>query len=374
MKIFKFISTSKKYVLHTSIFLLLAMLNTRVASAYDNSVFPPFEASKVGREINWISIHPDGERWLISECMDPDDSKGFRCDLFLYNFKTKEYQKYDLPPGYLYLYAKFSPRGSLIVAVRRPLHGDYGYDAEIKSFKNSEIFTMKLDGTAIKVMPNLSGHMKLPSMSEDETKIVYWQSATVRPPGNRTIFGHFDVHEYDIATAKEKMFAGPYRFFEARGLEYISKDQVVATAYGPSQYAPDIGKYSDQFNSSEIYIFERGEIDLPAPLYVDVEHAVDITMDKTGRVFVLATDKNDGISIFRMSNEPRHWRIPKLVPGGITRLIVSPTGQYIAFIYPLRTSRSQPPSNNVGIFDLNEARWLPVSLPPTTSAVSISHQ
>lgn len=355
------------------IFLLLILLNIRLAAAYDNSVFPPFEVAKDGRGINQISIHPDGERWLISECTDLDDAKRLRCNLFLFNFKTKDYKKYNLPPDYLYTDAKFSPRGNLIVAIRRPVYRSSEYDEKINSFKNSEVFTIKPDGTEFKVLPNLRGHIKLPSLSDDETKIVYWHSTITRPPGYRTAFYYFDVHEYDLATTTEKIFAGPYGFYEARGLSYVDKDHVIVTAYGPSQYAHDISKFSDQFNSSDIYIFERGQIDLPAPLYTEVEHAVDVTLNQAGHAFLMATDRSDGISLFRFNPKPTHWRIPNLMPGGIGGLIASPPGQYIVFTYTLRRSRIQPPGNSVGVFDLNEERWIPVSLPPTSSAVPISH-
>ncbi len=374
MKLLNFFLISYGNLRCVLLWLLFSLMDFQPSFAYDNGIFPPFEIDKIGRGYNSVSIHLDGEQWLISECIRIESYRPLDCQLFLHNLRSKRYQRYQLPSDYIYTDAQFSPSGRLIVGVRRPVPKADTYEELVRTFGNSEIFTMRLDGTHLKVYSDLKGHLKMPTLSEDETKLVYWKSSELRSAGEKTTFAHFDVYEFDLATGREQLFAGPFRFFEVRGLQYLNKDRIILTAYGPSQYAAQIGKYRKRFNSSEIYLISRGESNLPDPSYTEIENASDATLDKTKNLYFLGMHKQHGISIFRFDQHPAYWRIPPLVPGGISALIAAPDGQYIGFIYPVNPARASNPTNSLGIFDLREERWIPLHLPPSSAAELISAQ
>ncbi len=348
--------------------ILLNGMPIRTAVAYDNASSPPFAADKVGRAYNAVSIHRDGEQWLISECLRAENTKPLDCQLFVYKIRSNRYQRFQLPIEYIYTDAKFSPSGRWIVGVRRPQPKADTYDELIRTFGNSEIFMMKLDGSSFNIPAVPKGHLKLPSLSEDDTKFVYWKSSKKRSAKEKTTFADFDVYEFDLMKGIDELFAGSFHFFLVRGLQYVGHDKVVISAYGPSQYAEQIGKYRERFNSSEVYFINRGQKDLPDPLFTEISGASDITVDLAKNFYLLGTHRQHGLSIFRFSSQPAHWRIPRLVPGGISALFAAPGGRHIGFVYPVNSARSGNPTNSLGIFDLSEEQWVPVYLPSPESA------
>ncbi len=360
---------------HYLIFLVVALLvvsRSHVAIAYDNSVFPPFDMDKVGRGYNWVSIHPDGEQWLISEYLNFKNGERLDCRLFLYNIRTNRYQQYALPRDYIYTNAQFSPSGRLSVAVRSPVaQQSDSAKGTPRSLGESEIITMKVDATEFQVHSIAKGRLKMPTLSNDETRIAYWRASKVRPENAKTLFGGYDLYEHDLQTGTSKLFAGPFNFFLANRIQYLNKDRVLVTAYGPSAYAANYSEYRARFNSSEIYQLNRGGETLPDPVYTDVSNAADAATDQAQTTYVLGMHSKHGISIFRVNRDPAHWRIPYLVPGGISALIPSPDGRYIGFVYPVQLAQSGNPGNGLGIFDLVKESWRPLSLPPPETAMLI---
>ncbi len=352
---------------------MLMMSMLRPSLAYDNSMFPPFEMDKVGRGFNQISIHPDGERWLISECTDRIDPSKQSCYLFLYNYQTQAYYRYDLDPGYQYTDAQFSPSGRWIVSVRTRLPQADSYEEFIRTYLQSELLLFRTDGTDFRILPAPKGRIKLPAISPDEAKIAYWVSGRVRPAGAKTTFAEFDIHEFDLASEKDSLFAGPYRFFLVQSLQFKTANTLVASAYGPTAFASDMGAYREKFGSSEIYLIERGAHDFPVPAFSSIPSATSPTITSDGRVYLLGAPRPHGISIVEVSNqsELKRWRIPRLSDQSITSITVAPTGAYIVFVYPITPIRSTTPKNNLGVFDLLLERWIPVSIPPPDSARSM---
>jgi hypothetical protein len=130
-----------------------------------------FTLAKNGRDFDKVSIHPNSEDWLFIECSHELNPAG-DCYVLRYSLKTQQLQRYQLPDGYLYSYASFSPQGHYIVASRAPKHD--GSEAQIQqSIENAEIVVMRSDGTDFRVLPLAKGRKLAPFMSQDETKIAY---------------------------------------------------------------------------------------------------------------------------------------------------------------------------------------------------------
>ncbi|HEX2530276.1 MAG TPA: hypothetical protein VHK70_02265, partial [Burkholderiaceae bacterium] len=207
---------------------LISVTNSNVAA-------PTFVLEKNGRDFDKISIHPNSEDWLFTECSRDLNPHG-DCHLLRYNINTKQLQRYLLPDGYLYGYASFSPRGNFIVMNRSPKHD--GSEAGIRqSRENGEIAMMRSDGADFRVLPIPKGRNIAPVMSKDETRIAYWRNSDVPQPSGRTAgFGDFDIREYDLRTHKDSLFAGPFHFYEGGNSQYLSDDEIMINSYGPRQH------------------------------------------------------------------------------------------------------------------------------------------
>lgn len=328
----------------------------------DNSVTPVFEADKQGRVYASVSIHPDGERWIVSECVKTPIDGQSRCDLFLYNIRTRRYQRFQLSSAYSYTGAKFSPSGRWVVAVRRPIPRSDTYEDQLQSFKESEILMMRPDGRDFRICAIPKGHLKFPSLSHDELKIAYWESAATRRPSAKTTFASFDVHEHDLQNGTSTLFAGTHRFFQVDGLNYLNNHQLLISAFGPAAEATDMYEYLSKFNFSEVYLLERGQSRLPDPIYTTPKHARVATLDQSQSIYLIGEHKKFGRSLFRFNQQPAHWRIPGFIPGVIGALIASPNGAYVAFIYPVNLSRVGDPTKGLGIFDLSTEQWISINL------------
>lgn len=345
--------------------LALLMVATLARSANDNTPSSPLGPNAIGRVFNHISIHPDGEHWLIDECTDRFNPPQLSCYLFLYNRTNQSYQRYDLDAGYEYADAQFSPTGKWIVAIRRKIPKSSAYEEQLRSFIESELVLLRTDGSEVRVLSTLKGRIKSPVMSPDESRIAYWVSGRVRPYGERTTFMNFDIHELDLTSGTVSLFAGPYRFYEAYSLQYKSPDVIVANTFGPTAFIGFMGPYSDKYGSSRIYCFERGERKFPIPAYRTIESATSPTIAKNGRTYLLGQPRKHGQSIIEADDESegRYWLVPQWSDQGIAGLRVSPDSSYIVFTYLTTPSRSSAPKNNLGVFDLSREIWLPASIP-----------
>jgi Tol biopolymer transport system component len=333
---------------------------------------PQFTLEKYGRDFDRISIHPNSEEWLFTECSRELNPEG-DCHLLRYNINRKQLQRYILPDGYLYSYASFSPQGNFIVISRSPKHD--GSDEKIQqSFENGEIVMMRSDGTDFKVLPIPKGRNLAPVMSKDETKIAYWKISSQRTPGGGRGWGDFDMHEYDLKTKQDTLFAGPFHFVSGGNSQYVSENEIMINSYGPRKYAQSMTDYQKKFNSSEVYILKRGAIDMPSPTFTEVELARQPSTDREGNIY-LDGQKMPGVgsALFRMapSGEITIWRQPYLGDVGPQHPVVSPNGLYIAFIYSADGTRWAEKKRAMGMLDTVSSKWIPVSIPLLQASVQL---
>ncbi len=353
-------------------FLAIALICGPVI-AYDNRALPKFEIDTAGRHLNGVKIHPDGDRWLISECTDPAAPTRFTCNLFLYNRRSKAYQRYDLPSDYMYVDAQFSPSGQWVVAVRTRISQTQSREEKLQNYTTSEIVMFRVDGTGFRILPIPKGQIKNPAMSPDERKVAFWVSDRIRPHREKTVFMHFDIHEFDLKDKKDTLFTGPHQFFLADGLQYKTQNEIIAGAYGPSAFASDMNVYQKEFGSSEIYSFRRGEKIYAKPIFSTIPSARSPGISANGRTYLIGQPKPHGMSIIETNGESitRYWRVPPIGENGIDNITASPDGSYIVFLYSTTPIRSNSPKHGLGIFDLSTERWIPARLPPLNAAASL---
>lgn len=350
-------------------FMSLAQVNT----GEKNSLIPPFMLEKNGRDFDKISVHPNNEEWLFTECSNEINKEG-ECYVLKFNTKTKQFIRYGLPENYLYSYASFSPKGNYIIMSRSPKH-DGTEEKMRQSFDNGQIAIMRADGTDFKVIPIPNGHNLSPIMSPDETKITYWRSSSQRPPGSKSRLVDFDMREYDLITKQDALFAGPFHFFEAGNSQYISEDEILISSYGPRKYAQSMGEYQNKFNGSQVYKLKRGAVDVPDPSLVDVEHARSPSIDRAGNIYLDGQRMpRPGSALFRksLSGEVSLWTLPYLGPHGIRHLTVSPNGEYMLFVYVAEGADFYDKKNAIGQLNTLTGEWLPVNLPPVRSSMLIT--
>lgn len=346
------------------------------AASYDNSRPPPFEMEKEKRGFSWLSIHPDGERWLITECTDRLGQPLGSCYLFLYNRQTQLYQRYDLDPHYMYADGQFSPSGDTIVAVRRPRPTEITHEEKNRVYVNAEILLMDVDGSNLRVLPIPQGFVKQPAMSPDGSKVAYWRAAKARRPGAKTWLTDFDLWEFDLVSGENRLFAGEHRFFLANGVQYASNDEVLANAEYPATTPITIFEYVKKYGSNKIYFLKRGVNELPPPAFSGAKSVYSAALGANKRVYLLGALPTHGNSIIEMEGDrvKQYWRVPHLSDTGISSLFGSTGAAYLLFSYSSVPIRAPSPATGIGMFDLRQERWLPVSLPMPELAAPLTHE
>lgn len=330
---------------------------------------PRFTLEKNGRDFDRISIHPNSEEWLFTECSRALNPEG-DCHLLRYNINSQQLQRYILPDGYLYGYASFSPQGNHIVISRSPKHD--GSEEKIQqSFENGEIVMMRSDGTDFRVLAIPKGRNLAPVMSKDETKIAYWKISSQRSPGGGRGWGDFDVREYDLKTKQDNLFAGPFHFVSGGNSQYLTENEIMINSYGPRKYAQSMSAYHKKFNSSEVYILTRGAVDMPTPSFIEVTHAVNSSSDGAGNIHLDGLHPNGGMALLRVSSAGviTPWQRPVL--GALRHAIVAPNGQYISFIYSAEGTQWAEKKSAIGMLDTVNSKWIPVSIPPLKSSAQL---
>lgn len=357
------------------IFIVMIAWGISPALAYDNNVFPEFQIAKEDRRFSWISIHPDNARWLITECTDRIEPPTDKCYLFIYNIKTKEYRRLDLPAEYSYLQGEFSPSGRQIAAVRVPVPRNESYEEMEKSAMNADLLLMRTDGDQVRKAGIPKGILGALAWSPDETKVAYWSAAMIRPKGSKSFRADFDLHEYDLQTEVNRLFSGEFHFFLVGRLQYRNADQIVANASGPLRAKKSTFAEEKKFKFSRVYCFEREVTHLQDPCYSLVPHAAHPALDTKGNLYLQGQDEQHGLSLYKLSadREMQHWTIPRIENIGITFQSVSPSGDHLGFIYSVGGFSRRGYQSSLGYFDFSTERWIPLSLPKPESAAISSH-
>lgn len=360
--------TLAKIKFNGTVFLLLigviGMNKVHGKSSEVDSPTPQFTLEKNGRDFDRISIHPNSEDWLFTECSRELNPEG-DCYVLRYNLTTKRLQRYALPDGYLYGYASFSPQGHYIVMSRTPKND--GSEEKIRqSLENAEIVMMRSDGTNFSVLPIVKGRKLAPFMSKDETKIAYWRPGVLRPPSSKSMSADFDVCEYDLKSQSDFLFAGPYHFFGGGNAQYTSEDEILLSAYGPGKYAQSMSEYQKKYNGSEVYKLKRKSTNLPIPSFTEVEHARNPSVDKVGNVYLTGQPPSLGSSFSRISpsGEIYYWQEPvNLALSGFRHILAAQNGHYIAFIYVSEGTQYRDQKSAFGRLDTGNSQWTPVAIP-----------
>ncbi len=361
-----------QYFLPGLLALALLLFGRVTLAATDSESLSIEKPKQIERLYNHVSIHPNGEQWLIDECTERINPPHHSCYLFIYKRSDQSYKRYDLDPAYSYTDARFSPTGKFIVAVRRKTSRDKSYEARLKEYTESELVVLRIDGSDIRVLPTPKGRVKSPVMSPDESKIAYWISGRTRPPGEKTIFMDFDIREFDLASGRDALFTGPYRFFEAHTLHYKTADILIANAYAPLAFVTSMGPYRNKYGSSSIYFFERGEHKFPVPAYSAMPSATSPSAAKDGRIYLRGSPKESGQSLIETADEieVRRWPVPQWSDQGILSVAVSPDATHVVFTYLTSPVGSSAPQNNLGLFDIALERWHRLNIPlPETALV-----
>ena len=346
----------------------LSLFTATTAGAYDNTRYPPFEASFIGRGFQNISIHPNGDEWLISEYSDAFTPYA-NCALLIYSLRDHSYKRLDLPTNYDYVGANFSPSGEQIVFVRQP-PSKKGDHADVKnSYANGEIVIMNRDGSGYRVLPIPRNRILFPILSPSGEKLAYLVASSDKPLARGMNMAFFEIWEFDFKSGEHQLFAGPINFYHAAVINYLSESEIIAGAIFPEHTGtverPD---FLGQYQASEIFRIKRGMRFAPEPSYYDLPYARIPTTDLQRNVFYQSAPANIGFSLVRRDTSGNIvvWREPLIKTASISRYAAAPSGDYVAFIYRGPALRSKLGTSGLGYFDLKTEKWIPV-VPPVVA-------
>ncbi len=360
---FQFHARTTEFVKRFGIILISLALITK-AAAFDTSSLPPFELEKEKRQFKSLSIHPDGERWLITECTDRVHPPRNNCYLFLHNLRTKQYQRYELSEDYIYDEAEFSPSGQYIVGRRTPYFDAVSFKEFEKILHETQIFKMRVDGSDFRVLPVPKGMVSRPRMSPDETRVAFWLAAKLSQATGKTLKADYELYELDLPSGDSHLFAGPLRLGFVGSFGYRDNNHIVAQAFGSMTSEKFDFDYQKRVNFNEVYCFNRGQTEHSDPCVTNMRFASMPTLNQSGDLYVLGADKKLGLSVFEiLPNKSSHrlWQLPSQTKGRLANLVAAPDGSYLGFIYPTDTPKDS--NFGLGILDLTQERWVSVPVP-----------
>ena len=351
----------------------ISIFTASTVTAYDNSRFPPFDYARAGRGFEKISIHPNGDEWLISEFTDVFSAykNGY---LLIYNLRNHSYQRLDLPANYSYLEASFSSTGEEIVFVRQPPSKKGDHDDVMNSYARGEIVIMNRDGSNYRVLPVPPNRIVCPTLSPSGTKLAYLVAKSDKPPGRGIFMAYYDIWEFDLNSGENKLFAGPMNFFHAAVISYLSESEIITGAIFPEHTGTDNRPdYLGQYQGSEIFRIKRGMQQAPEPSYYDLAYAKFPTIDFHGNVFYQAESAKTGISLVskNVSGKTTLWREPRMNRGAVSQYAVAPSGSYVAFVYGGPSIATKDGAYALGYFDLTTEKWVPVTPPPVIESMRL---
>ncbi len=349
----------------------LSAFMTTSASGYDNSRYPPFEAATEGRGFQNLSIHPNGQDWLISECSHAFTSY-HACYLLIYNLVDRSYQRLDLPRTHSYVEAGFSPSGEQILFVRQPPTLQGGHSDVINSYAHGEIGIVNRDGSNFRMLPLKPSRIFSPVMSPNGEKLAYLVAGVDKPSGRGAFFTLFDIWEYDLTTGKNTIFAGPMKFYHASSISYLSNDEIIASGFAPANTGSEERRdYLGKYQGSEIFLIKRGMRFAPEPSFFDLPNAKLPSTDLQGNLFYETAPAKTGFSLTRKNRfgEPTIWREPRMNLCVITQYIAAPSGTYVGFIYGGDQIKTRERKHALGYFYLNSETWNTVIPPPVSESI-----
>ncbi len=354
--------------------LLVVLLSVTVTSVRATSELIPITdtANETGgRGYLSISIHPDSHRWLITECM-LDQWKRV-CLPYLYDLRSARYQRYALPAGYSYMYARFSPSGNAILAERNPLPIEPTPEEARRVLQQTEFIRLDIDGGRFQVLPIPIGESTMPVMSPDESKIAYWSatqtSVAEGQPKQRTQ----ELREFDLSTASDRLFAGPFHFRIGGNFEYRAHDRIAVQIVGTSKHESKRDPISVEDKHAPLLAIvelHRGAQVLPEPVVAETFMYVAAMYDGHQRLHMMTQEKSLALSLMKINalGEKYIWQSPRFPKGGPLAMAVPADGRYTAFIYRTESLIKSNQRNRLGYFCGCNGGWYSVRLPEASGA------
>jgi hypothetical protein len=194
---------------------------------------------------------------------------------------------------------------------------------------------MRSDGSSLQVVPVSGGVNLSPFMSQDETRIAFWRSDRLVPPGKKVSLLDLNIVEYDLGSKSEKLFTGKkFNFLTGGYLQYLNKDELLVQSYGPASRLRTSG-YSKRYAGSEVFRLKRGQIDAPTPVtFPNTINANLPSVDSKGNIFLWAgTEKDASQGVMRIAPDRSKtiWRMRSVF---YTKyLTADPNGRYVGVIY-----------------------------------------
>ncbi|MBU2613775.1 hypothetical protein KJ925_04985, partial [Patescibacteria group bacterium] len=159
-----------------------------------------------------------------------------------------------------------------------------------------------------------------------------------------------------------------FEYFGVSDIQYIDEDTLLLNAEYPRVVPGGPRVDAKKYNYSQVYIIKRGEKNLPAPYFANIEHSSYASLDKNNNYYMFGVDPQKGSSFVRVSaaNEIEFWTKPIMQPRSV---IADPNGRYMAFQYIVGELRSK--ERAMGALVLDSGEWLQVRIPSFDSAISI---
>jgi hypothetical protein len=329
-----------------------------------------FKQPPIGRDYHSLSLHPNGQEILFIECADTLSG----CGILRYHLKTQHLQRYQLPEGYEYFAANFSPQGNYIVIQRNPLTKKYQENLNAAQ-QEVDIMIIRENSQELRILPLPIGAKIWPIMSNNEDKIAYWM---VRP---YHLFMGFNIWEFELNTLTYQLFAGDLSFSEIGSIQYMPDDQALlvnASELGNNylRYEKIFHKnYETKYSNSSIYLLPRHSHLFPAPLFTQIRKAWPIKADKENNLYLLGyLDQEEIPRIFKSSHNRlvQNWAIPNTLK--IRELVINSTENKALLIYglPDNSPSFDKYSYAIGQFDLNNNTWQEIPIPPLHQANTIN--
>ncbi len=351
----------------------LSIFTASTSSAYDNSQYPAFEMATVGRGFENISIHPNDNEWLISECSDAFTPYS-NCYLMIYNLRNRSYKRLGLSKNYAYVEGRFSPTGEQIIFVRQPPSKKGGHADVMNSYSNGEIVVMNRDGSNFRVLPIPPNRIISPTLSPSGTKLAYLVAGSNNPRGHETFLAFFEIWEFDLNSGEHQLFAGPMKFYHATTISYLSESEIIAGAFAPAYTSePKARDYFEPYQGSEIFKIKRGVQSAPEPNYYDFPFAKFPTVDRYGNIFYETAPQKIGFALTRKDilGKITLWREPRMNLGSVSQYAAAPSGDYVAFIYESPSIKPTSGKHALGFFDLRNEKWNSVIPPPMNESILV---